>query len=213
MEAKKGKRALVITGGECFPEYLDIDPHGYDVVIAADSGLYNARELGIVPGVVIGDFDSFSGVLPEGVTVIRLPAHKDVTDTTAACDYASEKLGCESILVIGGTGGRLDHTIANISYLENMKQRGINATLSDGKNTCRILKDETIEIESFDGFFSVFALDEAIVSESGSEYTLDEAKIIRQVPLGVSNEIRSGKAKISVSGTVVFTTYSEKRKA
>ena len=76
-------------------------------VIAADGGLDHTRELGIVPDVVVGDFDSLEGRAPRtDVRTIALPALKDDPDMLSALKVGWSA-GCREFHVYGGLGGRM----------------------------------------------------------------------------------------------------------
>lgn len=84
-------------------------------VIAADGGLDHTRQLGIVPDVVVGDFDSLEGRPPRtDVRTIALPALKDDPDMLSALKVGWSA-GCREFHVYGGLGGRIDHTISGHS--------------------------------------------------------------------------------------------------
>lgn len=205
MEKTPGtETALVITGGFCDIEKIKKTvPMNAGLIVAADSGLDTAVALGLKPDIIMGDFDSYTKRLPDDIPVYRVPCEKDDTDTMLACNYAVEK-GFRNILIIGGTGGRIDHSIANIFFLEALKDRGISASLSDGGNTVMIIKNESVHIPNEGGFFSVFALDSCVVTEKGSKYELNEALLVRNNPLGVSNEVAGDEAVVTVDGTAVL---------
>lgn len=205
------KTALVITGGYCNAElakrYLPENP---DIIIAADSGYETACRLGVEPSIAMGDFDSFKGRLPEDLETLRVACEKDVTDTMLACEFAKDS-GCAEITIIGGTGGRIDHSISNVFYLEELLTEGVRAILTDGENTVRVIKDETVVIKSSTlppsgGFFSVFALSECTVTESGCKYPLKEATLVRRRPYAVSNEVTDGEAVVTVRGAAILVT-------
>jgi thiamine pyrophosphokinase len=85
-------------------------------VIAADSGLDHARQLGLRVDLVVGDLDSVSpGGLAtaegEGIAIEAHPAAKDQTDLELAMDRALERHP-DRIVVLGPDGGRLDHLVA-----------------------------------------------------------------------------------------------------
>ena len=63
------RRCLIIAGGD----YAPIGPVAEDFVLACDRGLAYAQREGIVPDLILGDFDSYRGALPEGVPVLRYP--------------------------------------------------------------------------------------------------------------------------------------------
>lgn len=200
------KTALVITGGYCnielVKQYL---PEKVDLIVAADSGYATADKLGIKPDIVMGDFDSYKGNLPSEMDVLRVACEKDVTDTMLACEYAKDS-GCSYITIIGGTGGRIDHSISNIFYLEDLRRQGIKVKLLDGENSVQVVMDETISIPNNGGYFSVFALDECIVTELGCKYPLNRAKLVRQRPYAVSNEASTDNAEVSVKGVALVVT-------
>ena len=164
------KTALVITGGYCNIDYARrIVPQSVDLTIAADSGYATAEKLGITPDITMGDFDSYSGSLPKEMEILRVPCEKDVTDTMLACEYAKDN-GCRFITIIGGTGGRIDHSISNVFYLEELRRQGIRVKLTDGENTVQVILDETVTVPNDGGYFSVFALDECVITETGCKY-------------------------------------------
>ena len=204
--AERKMTALIFTGGYCNTDrvrrYLPEDP---GLTIAADSGLRTAEKLGIVPDIVMGDFDSYTARLPDSVPVYSVPAEKDVTDTMLACDYAAERGFCE-LLIVGGTGGRIDHELSNVLYLERLRRRGIRALLTDGDNSVRVLLNEAAEIPDEGGYFSVFALDRCIVTETGCKYPVDRAELVRENPFAVSNEVAGACARVEVKGVALLVT-------
>ena len=205
------KKALVITGGFCNTKGLGwLSPEGYCCIIAADSGLRTAKRLGIRPGIIVGDFDSLGripgkGKEEKGAEIIALPCEKDVTDTMFACGRAAD-LGCRDITIIGGTGGRVDHTISNVFFLEHLRDQGIRAMICDGSNTVRFAVDETVEIEGGGGYFSVFAVDRCMVTAEGCRYPLRNHELYRNDPYAVSNEVEGKKAYVSVRGKAIIVT-------
>lgn len=207
METTAGiKTALVITGGYCNTELAkSMIPEKADLIIAADSGYDTAERLGIKPDIAMGDFDSLSGRLPEGLETLRVACEKDVTDTMLACEYAKDN-GCREITIIGGTGGRIDHSLSNVFYLEELYDEGIRAKLTDGANCVRIIADETVTIPAFGGYFSIFAVSECFVTESGCKYPLNDAKLVRERPYALSNEVTADEAVLTVRGKAILVT-------
>jgi len=210
-----GKWAVILTGGVCDTAALLRNvglPHD-PLVIAADSGYLKASPLGLSPHILVGDFDSIpaeamprEGEVPE---IITAPAEKDETDTMLACEIAIGR-GCGNILIAGGFGGRLDHELSNIFWLENLKDRGVDAAMTDGYGCIRILRDETAEIPKHDGYFSVFALETCTATLSGCKYPLNRAVLRRNLPYAVSNEITAEKARIGIEGTALLCDVYER---
>ena len=198
------KTALVITGGYCNVDTVQkVLPVDVDLTIAADSGYATAQKLGITPDITMGDFDSYRDALPTGMNVLRVACEKDVTDTMLACEYAKEH-GCRYITIIGGTGGRIDHSLSNVLYLEGLRKEGVRVKLTDGENTVQMILDETVTVQNDGGYFSVFALDTCVVTQTGCKYPLDRAQLIRQMPYAVSNEVVGEYATVSVEGIAIL---------
>lgn len=176
-------------------------------IIAADAGYKKALAAGVTPHYVVGDFDSMEKPtdLPDTVTLVTVPCEKDDTDTMLACSIAVEK-GCTSLLIIGGTGGRADHGLSNILYLESLCNRGIHALLTDGENRIQVVRDATVTLPDRGGYFSIMSLtDTCSVTLTGCKYPLTHATLRRELPYAVSNEILpGGEAVVTVeSGTAV----------
>ncbi len=198
------KTALVITGGYCNVDTVRrVLPVDVDLTIAADSGYATAEKLGITPDITMGDFDSYREALPTGMNVLRVACEKDVTDTMLACEYAKEH-GCRYITILGGTGGRIDHSLSNVLYLEGLRREGIRVKLTDGENTVQVILDETVTVQNDGGYFSVFALDTCVVTQTGCKYPLDCARLVRQMPYAVSNEVVGEYATVSVDGAAIL---------
>lgn len=180
-------------------------------VIAADSGLDIALAAGIKPDLVVGDFDSAKSEIPEGIECVRVSPVKDDTDAMLAADFAL-KYGCNELRFFCAMGGRTDHTIANIQMLYHFKLRGISGALFGDGTRMFLLSEESIEIPRYDGYLSVFAYDKnVIITESGVKYPLTNYPMTNDMPIGVSNEITSGKAVITVhSGTALVLEVHEK---
>ena len=94
-------------------------------VLCADKGYSYALRAGVMPDVIIGDFDSCTDPIPEAEFVTRLPREKDYTDTVHCIDKASQ-LGYDDIVLFAATGGRLDHTVGNLCALAFALDRGMN---------------------------------------------------------------------------------------
>ncbi len=175
-------------------------------IICADAGYDRAAEEGIRPSLIIGDLDSVTGGLPEGVELIRSPSHKDDTDLGLALREA-EKRGADDIIIAGGFGGRADHTIGNIQNIVRARRDGVQVKMEDSSNMMIPAENETVRIPASDWrYLSVLAhTDSASVTIKGAEYPLSRHKLQNDFPLGVSNEITGEGAVITVhEGTVLI---------
>ena len=114
--------------------YGQISEDADDMIIAADGGYDNLIRHGYTPDILIGDLDSIESEIPEGTRLIRYPKEKDETDMFLAYE-AGVKLGYAEFVMLGATGGRLDHTYANISLLLYAKEHGHNVTVMDERGS------------------------------------------------------------------------------
>ena len=159
------------------------------------------RELGIVPDLLLGDFDSMEQ--PEDFANIhRSPVEKDDTDTMLAVKTGLEQ-GCGEFYLYGGTGGRrLDHTLANLQTLLYLRRRGARGYLYDNDFVWTVIENETIRVDKTVewGLLSVFCLGDRArgVTETGVQYPLQGAELTAEFPLGVSNHILEPVARVGV---------------
>lgn len=87
-----------------------------DLIIGANGGSKHIATLGLKPHFLIGDLDSQTSTLWENDNNVEQavwPQNKNKTDTELAVDRAILS-GCNKILLFGGLGGRIDHTLGNI---------------------------------------------------------------------------------------------------
>lgn len=173
-------------------------PEPGDRILCADGGWKLARELGVQPELVIGDFDSLEA--PESGAVERHPVMKDDTDTML-CIKHGLRAGCERFWIVGGFGGRFDHTMANIQSLAYAASRGASAGMADGFCRVYVLKDGAMTLARRPGKLSLFALGGRCrgVTLRGALYPLEDAELVSDFPLGVSNEYAADEAEISVA--------------
>lgn len=172
-----------------------------DLVIAADAGYELCLREGIVPDLLLGDFDSMVPPV-DFAHVRRLPVEKDDTDTLAALRVGLAR-GCTDFLIYGGTGGkRLDHTLANLQSLLFLRRRGARGWLYGDDFLWTVIENESIAVERTAewGLLSVFCLGDRAegVEETGVQYPLQNAVLTPDFPIGVSNHILEPAARISV---------------
>ncbi|MDD4774415.1 MAG: thiamine diphosphokinase [Eubacteriales bacterium] len=182
------------------------EPAPGDLVIAADGGIDRLAQLGIEPDIIIGDFDS-AKTTPSGGNVILLPREKDDTDTLAAVRYGLGD-GFTDFGIWGGTGGRADHTAANIQTLAFLSKRGARGHLYGDRYKITAVTDGTVTIVNT-GVRHVSVFSHSDVSRgvciSGLFYCLDNASITNTFPIGVSNRFTAPEASISVrDGTLII---------
>ena len=197
------KRAVIFCWSESDRKPFDITEDDY--IICADSGFKYAERLGIKPDLLLGDFDSMELPAFSG-EVCRLPVEKDDTDTMLALKKGLS-LGYRSFRIFGGTGGRLDHTLANLQSLLYLAERDAVGWLYDKNFVYSAIKNETVTLKGKkDAVFSVFAMNGPArgVSIRGAKYCVENAELRPDFPLGVSNHFLDGEVQIAVKDGVLI---------
>ncbi len=204
------KTCIIFAGGE-FSDLCFTDTKA-DLVVCADRGCIYAEKLGIVPDIVTGDLDSYTGELPEYPEIYRSVPEKDDTDTMLALKLAIER-NCTDVRLYGGTGGRFDHTFANVQTLIYAHEHGCNMTIYDSDNIITVQGVGTESYEKYDGwYFSVFSLTEKLHIEkmTGVKYPVENHIFTQGFPLGVSNEIIADNAVVSVKNGLALIVRSRR---
>ena len=199
-------RCFIAGAGEYSGLYA---PGEGDYVIAADGGYSELIKRGITPDIVVGDFDSL-GSIPDHPNVIRSPQDKDDTDMMLAVKYGLAH-GCQTFIIDGGLGGRIDHTYANmqtLTYIANNKARGY---LLGRDMSITTTKNSAIHFSSSaKGRVSVFCISGIAdgVTLTGLKYQLEEASLTGDYPLGVSNEFIGEPVMISVRRGMLMVMWT-----
>ncbi|MCH5303599.1 MAG: thiamine diphosphokinase [Ruminococcus sp.] len=179
-----------------------------DFIICADSGYLTAKRSDIIPHLFVGDFDSFSGEIPDDIEVIKLKVHKDDTDSMHCAEIAAQR-NFREVVLLGATGARLDHTLANLSVLEYLSDNKINAYIENEKETVKLLSiGEYIFNNQNEKTFSVFPFgcDKITISYDGEvEYPANNLTVKSSVAVGISNIFRCDSVKVRLSkGKALF---------
>ena len=202
------RNALIITGGSADPAFASdfMTDREYEMILAVDGGLALCHDIGLLPTHLLGDFDTVEEGLLEryahlpGIRVIRHNPVKDATDTELALDLCLESQ-VSSVHILGGTGTRIDHSIANIYILLHALRAGIPCVMYDTHNKL-YLTDHAIEIErekQYGDFISLLPITEKVqsVTLKGFKYNLDCVDFHIGTSQGISNEIMDSRASIS----------------
>lgn len=177
-------------------------------LVAADRGMeWFMRNPEITPDLAVGDFDSLSpeGAAYmeslEGLEIVRLCPEKDDSDTQSAVNHIMEK-GARDILIMGATGTRLDHVMANIGLLSLGKDKGVRISLVDQWNYITLADSGTVlerdsQFGKYVSFFTVGG-DVTGLTLKGFKYPLDKYHLtVSDSGLTVSNEIAEDTAEVT----------------
>lgn len=190
---------FIVGAGEVSSD-LTLNLRPEDLLIAADGGFAAVERMGLIPHLVIGDFDSL-GERPNHPNAVVLPKEKDDTDMAAAIKLGRER-GYTRFALYGGTGGRLAHTLANLQLLDGLAREGCRGFLvGEGTIAAAVYQERITFPPSMSGYLSVFCGSGTAdgVTLQGLKYELSDAQLMGSVPLGVSNEFVGAPARIAVA--------------
>lgn len=175
-----------------------------DIIIAADGGYRLLQEARVEPDLLIGDFDSLESGLADdarlsGIETESLSAEKDITDTEYAVQRARE-LGADNILLLGATGGRMDHFLGNLAVLAACARDGVRAQIEDDTQTIRVIDGDCVVEGAPGDTISLHPVaGTATVHASGLHYPLDGLQLESTAARGVSNIFTERQAHISTT--------------
>ena len=203
---------VVVAGGDAVdPEHLDPAARADDVfVVAADSGIERAVDLGLRVDLAVGDFDSvkpdvLDAVAEAGATVERHPAAKDATDLELALDAAMARRP-RRILVVGGHGGRLDHFLANAVLLAAPRYAGVALVARMGPAHVTVVRDQATLTGRPGDLVSLVPVHGGAraVTTDGLRYPLHGEDLEPGSTRGVSNELEATSATVRLGGGVLL---------
>lgn len=192
-------RCVIIAAHITSPVRGIVNLRDDDLVICADGGYAFAKREGILPAIVIGDFDSLPGGVPTGVKTLTVPVEKDDTDLMLCLKYGIEH-GCDEFVLAGALGGRLDHTLAALQVAAYGCAQDCFVLLADENNLATVMGPGTARVPRMEGYkLSVLAYTQRCtgVCESGVKWPLDHIVMSSDTPLGISNEFTAECAEIS----------------
>ncbi len=201
------RRCFIFAGSEseCFIPSIKSE----DYIIAADKGYSNCKKLGFIPNIAVGDWDSL-GNAPNDCAAVNLPVKKDDTDTLSAIKIGIEKGFDEYHILFGTGGGRIDHTIANMQSLVFLSKLGKRGYLYFKEYVITAVTNGSLHfMNSVQGNISVFSADGIArgVYEKGLLYSLDNAELTSDYPIGVSNSFAGKESEISVTNGTLYVVF------
>jgi len=205
---------IVASGNLLFTPEIKGLLAGADLIIAADGGAAHLKQADISPHVIIGDMDS---ILPDTrqyfeknlTPIITHPSRKNQTDTELCIEFAIKK-GATCITLLGVTGHRLDHTLANIFLLRKLADLGVESRIIDANNEIYLVMDRLKLKGKKRDLLSVLPISEKVtgLTLTGLEYPLENATISMGSSLGISNYFNETLATISIASGILLVTKS-----
>lgn len=123
-------------------------------LVCCDGAINNLVKAGKLPDAIVGDCDSLSeeNLVRFAGIIHRIP-EQETNDLTKAVHFCLQQ-GRTKLTILGATGKREDHTIANVSLL------------------CEYMKDADVEMVTDYGIFTAIGTDSLFESKAGQQVSL-----------------------------------------
>ena len=205
------KDTIIVSGGNIHKDFaldfLKKNKTENTCLIAADRGVEFFMGTDLEPDVAVGDFDSISAEGAKYMETLkhteirRLKPEKDDSDTQSAANYAIEQ-GTERIMILGATGNRIDHLMANFGLLMLGKTKQVQIVLVDAYNYMSLIESGMIlkKEEQFGKYVSFFPIEGEVtgLTLKGFKYPLNSYTLkVEDSGLTVSNEISDPEAEVT----------------
>lgn len=205
------KDTIIVSGGNIHKDFaldfLKKNKTENTCLIAADRGVEFFMGTDLEPDVAVGDFDSLSAEGAKYMETLkhteirRLKPEKDDSDTQSAANYAIEQ-GTERIMILGATGNRIDHLMANFGLLMLGKIKQVQIVLVDAYNYMSLIESGMIlkKEEQFGKYVSFFPIEGEVtgLTLKGFKYLLNSYTLkVEDSGLTVSNEISDPEAEVT----------------
>lgn len=205
------KDTIIVSGGNIHKDFaldfLKKNKTENTCLIAADRGVEFFMGTELEPDVAVGDFDSLSAEGAKYMETLkhteirRLKPEKDDSDTQSAANYAIEQ-GTERIMILGATGNRIDHLMANFGLLMLGKTKQVQIVLVDAYNYMSLIESGMIlkKEEQFGKYVSFFPIEGEVtgLTLKGFKYPLNSYTLkVEDSGLTVSNEISDPEAEVT----------------
>ncbi len=197
-------RILIFGGGE-LDEWAVKLIRESDTLVGADRGAWFLLSQGYRPHIAMGDFDSVSSEQMAHIRACAMsfrdcdPIMKDYTDSELAYMWALEQKPDE-IVLLGMTGTRLDHTLANVQLLRRGLEAQVRTTLQDAHNRIALTASKLVLTDEGFSYISLLPLTTEVhgVTLEGFQYPLQDATLTMGHSLAVSNKLIAPEGCVTV---------------
>lgn len=218
------KHAVIVANGPFLAKEIIEEAVKNKHIVALDGAANRLAQIGILPNVVLGDFDS----MPEsgrnvwglhkhfhdmsttdspylgnyGVTIVPAKDQKH-TDLTKAIHFCDTQ-GFDAITVICATGGRLDHHQATMTALRREYKKDRPILLHTEQQTVCFMKDGKLVVKGRPGDkVGISAYPSATVTTSGLLYELKDHALEIGMTESTCNELTGKTAQVHVQGEAI----------
>jgi thiamine pyrophosphokinase len=204
--------ALIIANGKLpGTEVINALTASADFIICADGGANHAKRIGILPDLIIGDFDSVSKETLKffrNVRRIKEP-DQDTTDLEKSILYCISH-GIRSANVIGASGDRIDHTTAGLGCFKKFGHQ-ISLRMIDALGELTRIDGEVHLLMTIGEKLSLIPVDQCTgIRTYNLKFCLDGEILEIGTREGVSNSALAENVSISVEqGTLLLYRFHQ----
>jgi len=185
-----------------------------DLIVAVDGGLRHVMATGVTPHVIIGDLDSIDYADLDyfdrgGTDIIKFPVQKDETDLELAVEHVLN-LGFDEVIILGATGGRIDHFFGNFLLFSNPEYQKCRISLLT-KNSEVFYCKPYQQVEGAAGDkVSLIPISEKVsgIKTTGLMYPLQNEDLLRWKSRGISNQMLDRSALIEFESGVLLCVHT-----
>jgi len=198
------KSVIIANGDFILNERIKALLDSSERIVCADGGANHLTDTGYSPDLIIGDMDSILPATVKKFNKIEIIKDTDenTTDTMKAIEREISK-GMDEIVLLGATGKRIDHTLANLSLLKRYDQLTDLTLLDDFSETSFVHKDLTFEAEIGRKISLMILGGSSWITTKGLKWELD-GELQSFGPFGVSNQVAEPSVTIKVYGDGLF---------
>lgn len=216
------KCGVIVSGGTIEEQFAlqILEEKNPSYVIGVDKGLNFLYDNQVMPNHIVGDFDSVSADIIEyyktetEIPIREFRPEKDASDTEIAVRLAIE-MGVEELIILGGTGTRLDHVMANIQTLKIAHDKGVKTCLMDVYNRISLAEKEVciLKDDTFGEYFSIFPFGGIVedISIEGAKYPLTHYRLEPYDSRCVSNEVQDEEVRITFPNGMIILMETRDR--
>ncbi len=203
---------LIFTGGDAPAQSVLQEIPRPDLVVAADGGYDAAIGLGFAVDVLVGDLDSIRATeIPKHVIVERHPTNKDASDLELALELSIRDTPAR-IVVVAGSGGRIDHELATALLLCSPRWKGVDELdWISARARAHIIHRRRLLHGDIGATLSLIAVggDAKAVHTSGLRWDLDNETLSHGATRGVSNVMRSPVAEVQLGSGCLLAVFPD----
>ena len=212
VDRKKHSRAVILCNGayprkRFWKKYLTED----SFIVCADGGANTAKKMNIIPDVIIGDFDSITREThryferKKAVEMLRRSSQEE-TDLEKAMKHIRRKK-IHQIVIIGATGGLIDHTFGNLSILGRYCD-AFDILIIDAQYKMRFITSK-IDVHTTPGErISLIPFPSASgITTSGLKYELHHEGLALGKREGTCNEAKASQVMIEIKQGLLLIFY------